>query len=223
MSHAFDACFSPTELELAEILDRLEACLDEARIDFDGEVARLHSRDGVPTVLSMSTDSVASLGQVAKLAKSWWGVSLYCVSRPLAEVLGKSDAIEVYLRIFKVKAGRMIVYNEASGAFRTRAASDSMTNDLASLLVGICSALKCELVIYAEEAGDARIPDLAEIEQHILAQSRSQQALGWLAVIEERSLSFAKARELAGPWADQVRLSILGYVVFPFLTGTLGT
>lgn len=223
MSHAYDARFSPTELELAEILSRLELCLDEARIDFDGEVGRLHSRDGVPTVLSMTTDAVATLGDVAKLAKSWWGVGLYCLSRPLAEVLGKSDAIEVYLSIFKVKVGRMIVYNEASGAFRVRATSDSMTSDLASLLVHICSALGSELAIYAEEDGDARIPDLAEIERRIWAQSRSTQALGWFAVVKERSLGVVRARELAGPWADRIRLSVLGYVVLPFLAGTVDT
>lgn len=221
MSHAFDARFSPTRLELREILARLEPCLYEAKIDFDGEIMRLHSRDGAPTVLSMATVSVPTLGDVASAAQSWWGVSLYCLSRPLADALGRTDAIEVYVRIFKAAAGWMLVYNEASGAFRARVESDALTNDLGSLLVRVCAALELEVASYAEEDGDARIPTREEIEQHLLEQSESRRALGWLAVVAERSLSLARAQELAGPWADRLRLSILGYVVLPFIAGTL--
>ena len=61
MSYAFDARFSATELELAEIMHRLEPCLHEARVDFDREIMRLSARDGAPTVTSMATQPVTGI------------------------------------------------------------------------------------------------------------------------------------------------------------------
>lgn len=222
MSHAFDARFSPTSLDLAETLRRLGPCLHESGIDFDGEIMRLHSRGGTPTVMSTATQPVSSLGDVAKHAGSWWGVSLYCLSGRLAEALGRTDSIEVYLRIFQAaNAGRMLVYNENSRAFSARAGSDELTRDLAALLVCTSAALDLALSIYAEEDGEATVPQLTELERRLAEQAASPRALGWLAVVASSSMSLARARDLAGPWADRVRLSILDYVVLPFLAGDL--
>ncbi len=222
MSHAFDGRFSATELELSEIMLRLEPSLHEARIDFDGEIMRLSSRDGVPTVTSMATQPVADLREAAERARSWWGVSLYALSRPLAEVLGRSDSIEVYLRIFRAPSGgRMLVYNENSGAFGARADSDELTGDLAALLVRVCDALEIELAIYAEEDGEANLPQRSELDRRLEEQAKSPRALAWLAVVASRSMSLARARALAGPWSDRVRLSTSDYVVLPFLAGEL--
>ena len=222
MSHAFDARFPVTDLELGELLARLEGCLHASQVDFDGEVMRLNSRGGVPTVLSMATERVESLREVAEEARSWWGVSLYGISRPLAEALGRTDSIEVYLRIFKTPSGgRMLVYNESSGAFQARADSDELTGDLTALLVRISSTLELELCIYAEEDGEAEVPRIAELERRLHEQAAAPRALGWFAVVASRSLSLASARTLAGPWADRIRLSTADYVVLPFLAGAL--
>jgi hypothetical protein len=86
---------------LEEILRGLEPCLAESGIDFDGEIMRLHNRAGVPTALSLETGRVSTLLDVTQCARPWWGVSLYCISRPLAEALGRTDAMEVYLRVLK--------------------------------------------------------------------------------------------------------------------------
>lgn len=220
MSYAFDARFSPTELDLAEILHRLEPCLYDSGITFDGEIIRLHSRDGVPTALSMATQSAATFDDVVREAKSWWGVSLYCVSRPLAEVLGRTDSIEVYLRIFQTsKAKRMLVYNENAGAFRARVDTEELARDLVALVGRISAALELELAIYAEEDGEATAPAITELERRLGEQAKSQRALAWLAVVAGDSMGLSKARELAGPWGSEVRLSTSNYVVLPFLSG----
>jgi len=64
-------------------------------------------------------------------------------------------------------------------------------------------------------------PTVAELEQRLAAQSRSSRALGWLAVVTSSALAFPRARALAGPWADRIRISVTGHVVLPFLAGTL--
>jgi|JI6StandDraft_1071083.scaffolds.fasta_scaffold165837_2 hypothetical protein len=218
MSHAFDARFSPTELGLAEICHRLDPCLHEANLDFDGEITRLCSREGVPTVMSLATQSVASLRDVAQHAHSWWGVSLYCISQSLAKNLGRTDSIEVYLRVFKAAtSGFMLIYNENAGAFRARRKSDALTNDLIALLLLISATLKINFAIYREDDGEAKSPELTELEHLLAEQVKASHPLTWLAVVNSDVMSFARARELAGPWREHVSLSTRGYVVLRFL------
>jgi hypothetical protein len=64
-------------------------------------------------------------------------------------------------------------------------------------------------------------PSVAEVEQRLTAQSGSERALGWLAVVGASALAFPRARTLAGPWADRIRISVTGHVVLPFLAGSL--
>ncbi len=220
MSYAFEARFSPTEFGLSELLLRLDSCMLDSGLEFEGEIARLHSRGGAPLVTNLDTQHSTSVPSVAEQAQSWWGVSLFCVSHALADVLGRSDSIEVYLRIFKAPtSGYLLVYNESDGAFRVCMESDELTRNLAALLIRICSALRIQLAIYSEEEATVDIPNLAELERRLTQQALSPRALAWLAVISIHSMNLAQVRELAGPWKDRVLLSTADYVVLPFLAG----
>jgi hypothetical protein len=223
MSFAFDARFQPTKLDFAEVVRRLEVVLSDSGIDYDGEVMRLYPREGVPTAISLESETVPVLADVAKHASSWWGVSLYCISRPLADALGRTDSMEVYLRLFTAPGGGlMVVYNENSGAFRARRDSEFLLADLASFLVRTAKALEVDLVIFAEEDDQAAPPQVSELRDLLERQARSERALGVLAIVAKDAMSFEEARSLAGAWAPNLRLTTDGFVVVPFLGGEPG-
>jgi hypothetical protein len=219
MSHAYEARFAGVDQDLSAIIAGLEPCLEKVGLVFDGEVTQLQSQGGLAVVASMESKRVTQLTDIPRLANRWWGVSLFCISTPLADALGRTDAIEVYLRIVKVaEARRVIVYNEASAAFHARAELESLSQQLTSTLVAICSAVGSELAIYMEEDPELSEPSLDELRQRLVRQGQASEALAFHAVVKSEVLSLADARELVGPWAEHLRLSTNGYVVLPFLS-----
>ncbi|PRP89902.1 hypothetical protein ENSA5_70090 [Enhygromyxa salina] len=220
MSFSFDARFQPTSLDFAEVLRQLEFILPASGIDYDGEIARLHSRSGVPTVTSLQSESVPTLADIATYASSWWGVGLYCISRPLAEALGRTDSMEVYINIFKARGGGLMVeYNENSGAFRARRDSTALSANLIAFLTRTASALEVDRVIYSEEVEHAAPPELSVLIALLEQQAQSDRALETLAIVSKNVMSLEKAQQLAGAWAPSLRLTIDGFVVAPFLGG----
>lgn len=219
MSHAYDARFAPVSLDLADVMDRLERALPQTQLSFDGEAVALRSQGGLAIVAEMNTHSAANLAEVARVARRWWGVSLYCTSESLAEELGRSEAMEVYLRAVKWDPEqRLVIYNESSSAFRARAESDKLTRKLAATLVTLCAALGSPLAVYAEEDPDLGEPTLAEVIQRLTTQAEAAAPSGWLAVARIDQLALEQARDLAAGWRDRVGLAPKGYVVLPFLS-----
>ena len=219
MSHAFDARFAPVALSREEILRRLDPVLADARIVFDGEVSRLQSRNGNPHAGQLASVSPPTLEAVFEGSRRWWGVGLACASTRLAEELGRTEAMEVYLSVFPNDEGEQIlVYNEASSAFHARRESRELQADLLALLVRLLTALGSEMVVFAEETDPTLPASVAEIEERLTHQASSPEPLGWLALIANTRMSFDQARANAGPWAAKVRLATAGYVVLPFLS-----
>lgn len=225
MSYDFDLKFSPSQLDRAEIVARLPEALDGAGIRFDGFVHRLRSRRGEPYVDTVDPGPSDTLENSLKRASSYWGFSLYCISIPLFEVIGKNTAVEVYVRVFKHRdGGQLIVYNEDKGAHFARIEHD-LEDDLFRLMIGFCNRFEVELGIYQDTSttGDVQpqlVPDLDELRGLMARQAARAQALGWAAIVSTKQMSLEEARKLAGPWASALRLAVDGYVIFPFLSGT---
>lgn len=220
MSFSFDARFPVCKLSLPEVIQRLDTIFADSDILYDGQIVRLHSRGGVPTVMSLESDGVENLADVAEHAAGWWGVSLYCISSPLARALGRTDAMEVYVRLFKAPDGGVQVeYNESSAAFRARRESSDLASDLIAFLARFAEALEVDFVIYGEE-GDTVVPPRApEINQVLQQQAQSRRAVERLLIVSQNIISLDDARRLAGSWARNVGLMTSGFVVANFLAG----
>jgi hypothetical protein len=218
MSYSFEARFSPSKLSFEEILVRLERALEESRVLFEQRVYRLHSDGGVPTVNSIEPVEAETLKDVGSLARRWWGVSLHCVSEPLYEVLGRSEAMEVFLRVFKRHDEHLVSYVESSSAFKARQENQDLTRDLIALLAGICSAVEADISIYDEELDDElRVPTLDEVNTRLTALASSSAPPMWCMVVNGKCMDYPTARLRAGRLSQEVKLASSGYVVFPFL------
>src|SRR5690606_20177219 len=117
MSTAFEARFSTSPLDLAPLLERLDAALPVCKLRFFGSVMRLQSHDGWPTVTGTDFEQVTTLAEAAVVAQQWWGIGIECTSETLLEGLGRTDAIEVYFNVYRAPDDRWTVsYLESSRA-----------------------------------------------------------------------------------------------------------
>lgn len=219
MSVSFEARFSTTRLDLSVLLERLDAALPDCGLRFVGAVMRLQPHDGWPTVGGLDFGSVASLGEAARVGESWWGLGLECVSDVLLEGLGRSDAVEVHLNVFRSPEGPWTMsYLEADTATDHRIASQDAAKNLTALQLAMCRAGRFGLSVYDEQNHDREpVPTLRSIEVAIKRVAADPSAGDLSVVVSTKLLDHARARLLAGPRADEVKVSTSGYVVFPFL------
>lgn len=221
MSYSFEARISPTSLSFAETLEHLDECFLATGLEFTGEVTRLHSRSGVPTVKSFSPHEVSTVGEVAEAAKKWWGVSMLCNSASLREELGRNTAIEVDVAVFPGPGDvHLVTYTEPKGAFWARVRAPALETSLGGMLAAMCAELEATCAIYAEESEEETlvIPDVDEVRQRLASAASMDRAPGFLAVVSQDELGFEEARELAVGRSELVRVSTGGYVVIPFLS-----
>jgi hypothetical protein len=216
MSFSFEARFSRSEFGIPDAITHWSVALAESRIHFDGEIMQLQSRGGVPTAMSIQTVKAADLAEAAELARKWWGAGLFCVSEPLMEVLGKTDAIEVSLSLHRLDGGSACMYRESKSASAARVETEELARDLSAFLVRACKQLRVDLAIYDEEADSYSVPDLTEALALIDAAAAAPQLRGGRIVVASRLLDLNTARERAGQWADSVELAPGGYVLLWF-------
>jgi len=221
MSYSFEARFSPAGVPLSEALGPLEKALADSRIHFEGQIMRLESHEGMPTAMSADIVQVEDLADVARVARKWWGVGLFCVSESLMKALGKTDAVEVTFNLFRsASGGTSVTYSEPKGAKAARQDSEDLANDLQAMLVRVCAALQVEIAIYAEEADEGlQVPDLQEVRESVERAAAASALPGMCLVVATRLMTLEAARALAGPLAARVRLATAGYLVFSFLSG----
>lgn len=219
MSTSFEARFSTTRLSLPELLGRIEAALPECGLRFFGAVARLQPSNGWPTVAGLDFASVASLAEAAKLAEPWWGLGIECVSDVLLEGMGRSDAVEVYLNVFRSPEGSWTMsYLESSAATDHRVASEDAAKNLVAIQLAMCEAGRFELSIYEEQDHERDpVPTLRSVEVAIKRAGADPSAGDLSVVVSTKVIDHARARRLAGKRAGDVKVSANGYVVFPFL------
>lgn len=219
MSTSFEARFSTTSMKLPKLLERLGTALPACGLRFFGSIMRLQAHDGWPTVSGSEFGKVDSLVGAGAVAEQWWGVGLECVSDVLLQGLGRSDAVEVYLNVFRVQTDRWTVsYLESSSATDFRIRSEEGRRNLSALQEAVCRAGGFDLSIY-DEQDHARSPTPAVREAEVaIKRVAADPNLGDLSVVAaSKALSERRAKKLAGPRADEIRLSANGYVLLPFL------
>lgn len=224
MSTSFEARFSATGKKLPKLLERLEAALQKSDVRFFGSVMQLESHEGWPTVSGLGFDSVETMADLAGLAENGWGVGLECVSDVLLEGLGRTDAVEVYFNIFRTDDNRWTVsYLEGSDATDFRAQSDAGARNLSALQAAVCHAGGFDLSIYDEQNHErSPVPTLRDAEVAI-KRAAADPTRGDLSVaVSSRLMTHERAQSLAGRRADQVKVSVNGYVLFPFLAPMSG-
>ena len=219
MSVSFEARFATTRLPLAALLERLDAALPDCGLRFHGAMMQLHSHNGWPTIGGLEFGHVDSIAEAAKVGESWWGLGFELVSEVLLEGIGRSDAVEVYLRVFRSPEGPWTMsYLESDTATDHRIASEDAAKNLTALQLAICAAGRFELSMYDEQNHDRDpVPTLRSVEVAIKGVAADPKAGDLAAVVSTKVLDHAKARRLAGARADDVKVSTNGYVVFPLL------
>lgn len=219
MSTAFEARFSTSPLDLAHLLEVLELALPTCGLRFLGSVMRLRSHDDWPTVTGTDFEQVDSMAEAAEVASRWWGIGIECISDALLQGLGRTDAVEVYLSIFRAQDGRWTAsYLESSRAADHRIESDSAARNLSTLQMTLCAAGRFDLSIYDEENHERDpIPTLREVEVAIKRVVSDPGAGDLSVVVSSELIGLEHARRLAGPRAGRVELSTTGYTVFRLL------
>ncbi len=220
MSTSFEARFSTTRLSLSDLLTRVEAALPDCGLRFFGAITRLESDNGWPTVAGLDFAAVDSLADAAKAAATWWGLGIECVSDVLLAGMGRSDAVEVYLNVFRDPEGRLTMsYLESGAATDHRVASEDAAKSLVAIQIALCDAGHFELSIYDEQDHERDpVPTLRNAEVAIRRAASDLSAGDLSVVVSSSAVDHARARHLAGPRAAEVKLSANGYTVFPFLS-----
>ncbi|NVB38021.1 hypothetical protein G6O69_09270 [Pseudenhygromyxa sp. WMMC2535] len=219
MSTSFEARFSTSKLGLPQLLHNLDSAFKQCNLRFYGTIAELHSHRGWPTVMSLEFLNVDSLAEAASVARNWWGLGIECISESLQEEFGRSDVIEVYFNIFRAPDGKWtLIYLESSRATVYRSQSAHAAQDLTNLQIAMCQAGGFALSMYDEQYHE-RSPLLTRRGVEVaIKRVAGDPRRGYLSVVASLDeISHERARELAGPRADEVLLAIPGYVVVPFL------
>lgn len=135
----------------------------------------------------------------------------------LYDGLGKTDGIEVYLRVFRVSDDHIsVIYNEASRAADYRIKDEDTARNLTAIQLAICEAGNFELSIY-DEQNFKRPPIPTPRVEVTIKRIADEPARGdCSAVVSTEVLELGRARKLAGPRAGELE-STKGYIVFPFL------
>jgi hypothetical protein len=219
MSYSFEARFSTSPLDIAPLLERLDASLAACGLQYTGAMMQLVNQGGWPTIGGLDFGQADSFPAATRLLASWWGVSFEFISKALHEGLGRTDAIEVYIRVFRAPDGRWTVsYDELSRATDFRIADDDAAQDLTALQLALCEAGGFDLSVYDEQSFNRQpIPHLRDVEVAV-KRIANDPALGdFSAVVSAKLIDHARARKIAGPRADEVKVALNGYIVFPFL------
>ncbi len=200
MSHSYDAILSPTELDLSGVLEVVDEILAASAIGFTGEVYRLHSSNGTPSVTTADPIDAPDIEDIAQVAARWWGVSL----------CGWWEGIgEVYIRLFKSdNAGFHVVYNESGSAFRSRLRDPDLADALLRFLLRLAGRLGSSICIYDQESLDGFHEATAERAADILDSRRFPSGGYQGIVIVDEALLRSK------PNALQAVVSTSGYVIF---------
>lgn len=226
MSYSYIARFGASARPLEQLLAGLDRVCADHRFVFQKRATPMINEGGWPTVdlsrpiideETLTSLGVASLGEVAKAAREWWGVSLYCVSQSLAQRLGRSDAMEVDFVLFRAGSGKWgLHYIEASRAQQLRLEESDAAAELYALQLALCDELGFQLSIYEDDepAGGA-VPDLKDLKNRLHRCAKGQ--LGCSMVISKDLMDLAAATKEANGLANRVRLTTQGYVLFPFL------
>jgi hypothetical protein len=219
MSVSFVARFDTTQLKLPQILDQLAGLFGELGVRFQNSATRLIEHDGWPTVSASCFEPipVQDMSEVGSIAAQWWGVGLYCVSLPLALRLGRGDWMEVDFQLFRAPNKRWTLnYTESRTVQRHRIEVEDAARELYELQLRLCAALGLRFSVYDEEDYNlGPVPTLKEVEHRLEACARGE--LGCSIVVATSEMTLERARELAGPRANLVRLSTTGHLLFPFL------
>jgi hypothetical protein len=223
MSYSYDARFDTTSLKLSPLIDKLESALQRAELEFTGTMMRLFLDKGShrPTP-ELSNETLfpkaveGGLAPLKELAKDWAGFSLMCDSLPLQRRFGRGSTSEVYVRVFRAPNKEWtLMYSEGDTVQAERCDDPDLARELYALQTTLCAELGFKFSIYEEEEDDYAIPTLKELAQR-LGRGR-QENLGTAVVAATSLVSFDEAKKLAPSSANQLQLSTLGFVVFPFL------
>ncbi|PRP98560.1 hypothetical protein [Enhygromyxa salina] len=223
MGYSFEARFSQTRLDLVELLHQIDDTLPGCGLTFTGSAVQLFAHNGWPTVETTEFAAVGSLPEVARIAGSWWGVGLEYVSHALLDGLGRNTAAEVYVNVFRAPDLQWTMsYLESSVAADYRIGSPEAAANLSAMQLAVCEAGGFDLSIYDEENHNrAPVPTLRNAEVAV-KRIASDPKLGDLSVaVSSKLMSHERACSLAGPRAEEVKVSIAGYVLFPFLAPTV--
>ena len=223
MSYSFVARFDTVELPLAELLSRLKVALHEQEIDFAGSVTQLIEHRKWPTPIDLRDGEdlegtpVDSIDEIVPLVRRWWGVSLYCVSRRIARVFGRSDAMEVDVAVYPRAGGRWsLLYTESSSVQEHRLTDEDSAAELYDLQIGFASRIGFAASIYEEDQHRGEpVVDLTQVEERISAASRGD--LGCSVIVSHKLLDLQRARALAGGKGALVRVATPGFVLGAFL------
>ncbi|KIG19414.1 hypothetical protein DB30_02695 [Enhygromyxa salina] len=191
---------------------------------FTGSIIQLYPHNGWPTVEGFDFSFVNSLADATLAATDWWGIGIECVSQVLIEGLGRTDAAEVYFNVFTGPDGQWTIsYNELFRAFNLRLQLAEAAQNLTSMQLRLCEAGGFGISIYDEENHSrAPVPTLRNAEVAVKRIANDPKR-GYLSVVvSSKLMSYERACSLAGPRAEEVKLSIAGYVLFPFFAPTVG-
>jgi hypothetical protein len=219
MSYSILTRFDTTSFTLPQILNKLPGLFEELGIQFQDTASRLVEHKGWPTLDASSFEPVPVQGmdEIGHVAAQWWGVGLYCISLPLAQRLGRGDWREVDFQLYRVPNKRWTLsYMESKLARLHRLDVEEAAQDLYQLQLRLCATLGFRFSVYDEEDYDLDpVPTLKEIEHRLERCAHGE--LGCSIVVATSEMELARARALAGPRADLVRLSTTGHILFPFL------
>jgi hypothetical protein len=224
MSYSFDARFSASSVPYATLLERLAATLPACGLRYSGAMMPLQSHGGWPTIGGLEFGHADTLAEAASVSASAWGVSFEFISAVLYDGLGKTDAMEVYLQVFRVSDDTIsVIYNEASRAADYRIKDEDAARNLTAIQLAICDAGSFELSIYDEQNFKRPpIPTLRNVEVAIKRIADEPTRGDCSAVVSMKVLDLERARKLAGPRAGEIKVSTNGYIVFPFLRPAKG-
>jgi hypothetical protein len=215
----FGGRFSISPLPLPVLLANVEAALPDCGLRFDGAL-RPMMRDtwDFPMAVGDYSITVASLTEVAELATSWWGICITCI--PNARMgTDRIDAFERYqLSVFRSPEGPWMMHcYESNAAEAHRIAGDTVPS-ISALQLALCEAGGFDVSIYNEnDCMWELVPTLRTVEIAIDRVAFGPTTSDLSVVISSKVLDYARARRLAGPRADEVKVSTSGYVSFSTL------
>lgn len=219
MTTSFVARFDTTPKSLLKILNAIEPVLYNHKITYANSIIKMVSHNEWPTIENLDFQNV-SLSDVVNVAESWWGIGLSCVSQMLVNALGRNAASEVDLCIFRgPKNNWTMHYSEQSSAADYRIKTEDANQELIALQIDLCQAAGFKLSIYEEEDTEksptVTIRNVETTVKKISTDVGSESSM----VVSTELMTLDKARKLAGSRADEVRESLQGFILFPFLTG----
>ncbi len=222
MSIDYCARFDSVPLDLPGAISRLACVLANSRICFGESVARMVSHGGWPTVDVSDSRSygvpVERLSEVSTVARDWWGVSLSCVSLPLTERLGLSDAAEVDFLFFPASDTQLsLMYIENGRAHRDRLTNEDSARELCALQMQLCANFGFRLSLYDEEDIEVDSPLVSIDEVQARIRRAADGPLECSAVVSTACMNMARACQLAGPNAKLVQQSTTGHILFPLM------